>query len=54
VNGALGALNPSPVIELKRAVAVGLASGPGPGLELLKLLLGDGARALPAAARGAR
>jgi RNA polymerase sigma-70 factor (ECF subfamily) len=39
--GALGALNPSPVIELNRAVAVGLASGPSAGLELLEPLLGD-------------
>jgi RNA polymerase sigma-70 factor, ECF subfamily len=39
--GALGALNPSPVIELNRAVAVGLASGPAAGLELLEPLLGD-------------
>jgi RNA polymerase sigma-70 factor, ECF subfamily len=39
--GALGALNPSPVVELNRAVAVGLASGPGAGLELLEPLLGD-------------
>ena len=34
-------LNPSPVIELNRAVAVGLASGPAAGLELLEPLLGD-------------
>jgi RNA polymerase sigma-70 factor, ECF subfamily len=39
--GALAALNPSPVVELNRAVAVGLASGPGAGLELLEPLLGD-------------
>jgi RNA polymerase sigma-70 factor, ECF subfamily len=39
--GALGALNPSPVIELNRAVAVGLAAGPDAGLELLEPLLGD-------------
>ena len=36
-----GRLNPSPVIELNRAVAVGLASGPAAGLELLEPLLGD-------------
>ena len=35
------ALNPSPVVELNRAVAVGLASGPAAGLELLEPLLGD-------------
>ena len=36
-----GALNPSPVIELNRAVAVGLAYGPAAGLELLEPLLGN-------------
>jgi RNA polymerase sigma-70 factor (ECF subfamily) len=39
--GALGALNPSPVIELNRAVAVGLAAGPDAGLALLEPLLGE-------------
>jgi RNA polymerase sigma-70 factor, ECF subfamily len=39
--GALGALNPSPVIELNRAVAVGLTAGPAAGLELLEPLLAD-------------
>ncbi len=39
--GALATLNPSPVIELNRAVAVGLADGPAAGLELLEPLLGD-------------
>jgi RNA polymerase sigma-70 factor (ECF subfamily) len=39
--GALGALNPSPVIELNRAVAVGLADGPAAGLELLEPLLAE-------------
>ena len=39
--GALGKLNPSPVVELNRVVAVGLASGPAVGLELLEPLLGD-------------
>jgi RNA polymerase sigma-70 factor, ECF subfamily len=39
--GALARLNPSPVIELNRAVAVGLAAGPAAGLELLEPLLGD-------------
>jgi RNA polymerase sigma-70 factor (ECF subfamily) len=34
-------LNPSPVVELNRAVAVGLGSGPTAGLELLEPLLGD-------------
>ena len=39
--GALAAVNPSPVVELNRSVAVGLASGPGAGLELLEPLLAD-------------
>ena len=39
--GALSAVNPSPVVELNRAVAVGLASGPAAGLELLEPLLAD-------------
>jgi RNA polymerase sigma-70 factor, ECF subfamily len=37
--GALAALNPSPVVELNRAVAVGLAHGSAAGLELLEPLL---------------
>jgi RNA polymerase sigma-70 factor, ECF subfamily len=39
--GALAALSPSPVIELNRAVAVGLADGPAAGLGLLEPLLGE-------------
>jgi RNA polymerase sigma-70 factor, ECF subfamily len=39
--GALAALNPSPVIELNRAVAIGLADGPAAGLEVLEPLLGE-------------
>jgi RNA polymerase sigma-70 factor, ECF subfamily len=39
--GALAALNPSPVVELNRAVAVGMSSGPAAGLQLLEPLLGD-------------
>jgi RNA polymerase sigma-70 factor, ECF subfamily len=39
--GALGALNASPVIELNRAVAVGLADGPAAGLALLEPLLAE-------------
>jgi RNA polymerase sigma-70 factor (ECF subfamily) len=39
--GALARLNPSPVVELNRAVAVGLASGSAAGLELLEPLLAD-------------
>jgi RNA polymerase sigma-70 factor, ECF subfamily len=41
--GALARLNPSPVVELNRAVAVGLADGPAAGLALLEPLLGDSA-----------
>jgi RNA polymerase sigma-70 factor (ECF subfamily) len=39
--GALGQLNPSPVVEVNLAVAVGFADGPAAGLELLGPLLGD-------------
>jgi RNA polymerase sigma-70 factor (ECF subfamily) len=39
--GALARLNPSPVVELNRAVAVGLASGPAAGLARLEPLLAD-------------
>jgi RNA polymerase sigma-70 factor (ECF subfamily) len=39
--GALATLNPSPVVELNRAVAVGMAAGPAAGLDLLEPLLGD-------------
>ena len=38
---ALGRLNPSPVVELNRAVAVGLADGPAAGLALLEPLLAE-------------
>jgi RNA polymerase sigma-70 factor (ECF subfamily) len=41
LSGALVRLNPSPVIELNRAVAVGLADGHAAGLALLEPLLGD-------------
>jgi RNA polymerase sigma-70 factor (ECF subfamily) len=41
--GALARLNPSPVIELNRAVAVSLADGPAAGLVLLEPLLADSA-----------
>ena len=37
----LGALAPSPVVEINRAVAVAFASGPDAGLELLAPLLAD-------------
>jgi RNA polymerase sigma-70 factor, ECF subfamily len=39
--GALVKLNPSPVVELNRAAAVGFAAGAAAGLELLEPLLGD-------------
>jgi RNA polymerase sigma-70 factor (ECF subfamily) len=39
--GALARLTPSPVVELNRAVAVGLADGPGAGLALLEPLLAE-------------
>jgi RNA polymerase sigma-70 factor (ECF subfamily) len=39
--GALVRLNPSPVVELNRVVAVGLADGPVAGLALLEPLLAD-------------
>ena len=39
--GALARLTPSPVVELNRAVAVGLADGPAAGLDLLAPLLAD-------------
>jgi RNA polymerase sigma-70 factor (ECF subfamily) len=41
--GALAALEPSPVVELNRAVAVGLAAGASDGLALLEPLLGESA-----------
>jgi RNA polymerase sigma-70 factor, ECF subfamily len=39
--GALASLNPSPVVELNRAVAVGMAFGAAAGLDVLEPLLGD-------------
>jgi RNA polymerase sigma-70 factor (ECF subfamily) len=39
--GALARLTPTPVVELNRAAAVGLAAGPDDGLELLKPLLSN-------------
>ena len=38
---ALAQLAPSPVVELNRAVAVGMASGPAAGLELVDALLSE-------------
>ena len=40
---ALAELTPSPVVELNRAVAVSMASGPAAGLELVDALADDGA-----------
>jgi RNA polymerase sigma factor (sigma-70 family) len=40
---ALAQLTPSPVVELNRAVAVGMASGPEAGLELVDALAAEGA-----------
>jgi RNA polymerase sigma-70 factor (ECF subfamily) len=53
VYGQLARITPSPVVELNRAVAVGMAEGPETGLALLDSLAGSGAlagyRLLPAA-----
>jgi predicted RNA polymerase sigma factor len=38
---AVAQLAPSPVIELNRAVAVGMAFGPAAGLELVDALVGE-------------
>jgi predicted RNA polymerase sigma factor len=40
---ALGQINPSPVVDLNRAMAVGMAFGPAAGLELVDALVGEGA-----------
>jgi len=51
--GALGRCMPSPIVELNRAVAVGMASGPAAGLAIVDALAADPALAryhlLPAA-----
>jgi predicted RNA polymerase sigma factor len=39
--GELGEVVPSPVVELNRAVAVGMARGPAAGLELVDPLVSD-------------
>ena len=39
--GVLGEVAPSPVVELNRAVAVGMAQGPAAGLELVDPLVSD-------------
>jgi RNA polymerase sigma factor (sigma-70 family) len=43
--GALAAAAPSPVVELNRAVAVGMAAGPAAGLEIADRLTGEPALA---------
>ncbi|TLW94547.1 RNA polymerase sigma factor [Saccharomonospora piscinae] len=43
--GALAVVRPSPVVELNRAVAVGMADGPAAGLELVERLAGEPALA---------
>jgi RNA polymerase sigma-70 factor (ECF subfamily) len=40
---ALAHVAPSPIVELNRAVAVSMASGPGAGLEIVDALVSDGA-----------
>lgn len=41
--GMLAQVNPSPVVELNRAVAMGMAHGPEAGLELVNALVSEGA-----------
>ena len=53
--GELARLMPSPVVELNRAVAVSMASGPAAGLDLVDaLVVGAGAQELSPAAERAR
>jgi RNA polymerase sigma-70 factor, ECF subfamily len=40
--GALARIAPSPIVELNRAVAVGMASGPAAGLEIVDALIAEG------------
>jgi len=42
VYGRLAEVSPSPIVELNRAVAVSMAVGPGPALELVDELTADG------------
>ncbi len=51
---ALAQLLPSPVVELNRAVAVGMAFGPVAGLELVDALTSEPGSRLPPAADRAR
>jgi len=41
--GELGSVTPSPVVELNRAVAVGMAEGPAAGLAIVDVLVSGGA-----------
>ncbi len=41
IYGALGLLTPSPIVELNRAVAVGMAFGPAAGLDIVDRLIGE-------------
>jgi RNA polymerase sigma factor (sigma-70 family) len=41
--GMLAQVNPSPIVELNRAVAMGMAHGPEAGLELVNALVSEGA-----------
>ena len=50
----LCAVEPSPVVELNRAVAVAMRDGPAAGLALIDALLARGARGLSPGPRGAR
>ena len=53
--GVLARLTPSPVVELNRAVAVGMASGPAAGLDLVDAAGAEPAlKALSSAAQRAR
>ena len=49
---ALGAVRPSLIVELNRAVAVGMASGPAAGLEIVDRLAGTCAPRVPSAFSG--
>ena len=53
--GALAAIQPSPVVDLNRAVAVSMAEGPAAGLAILDALMAEPvAEELPPAAQRAR
>jgi predicted RNA polymerase sigma factor len=50
----LAELQPSPIVELNRAVAVGMAFGPEAGLELVDALVTEPAQGIPSLAGGPR